>query len=379
MPVIIFITILALSALYAPQPLLPVLASQFAVSRDIAATLTTVAFLPLSIAPLAYGYILESFTPRQMLRVAVFLLALSEFLFMVGDSFAVLLGLRFFQGLLIPAMLTALMTYVSIETESSQIRRAMAIYIASTIMGGFLGRLMSGTIATMFGWRYSFLLLGISLLIGFCLLGKLKPGSRPQTIKPKADLIATILRQKTYLKIYVTVFCFFFVFAAIMNFLPFRVTELDNTASEMRIGFMYSGYALGVFTAIYSVQIADRLGGAVRAMIFGLIFFALALFGMIVPDTLVLFLFMFLFCGSLFLVHSVASGHLNSLASENKGMVNGLYVAFYYCGGMFGSSLPGFVYRAFGWSMFILVLVAVVGFGLITVASLLKEKQFSSL
>ena len=317
MPVIIFITILALSALYAPQPLLPVLADQFAVSREAAAALTTVAFLPLSIAPLFYGYVLESFTPRQMLRVAVFLLALSEFLFMAGESFAVLLGLRLFQGMLIPAMLTALMTYVSIETEASQVRRVMALYIASTIFGGLLGRLMSGTIATLFGWRYSFLLLGISLLIGFFLLGKLKPGHRPRTIKPKADLIFTILRQKSYLKIYVTVFCFFFVFAAIMNFLPFRVIELDSLASEMRIGFMYSGYALGIVTAIYAVQIADRLGGAIQAMIFGLFFFGLALCGMIVADTLTLFCFLFLFCAALFLVHSVASGYLNSLASGN--------------------------------------------------------------
>ena len=341
MLIVSFITILAISALYVPQPLLPVLSEQFAVSRDAAAALTTVAFLPLSIAPLLYGYILESFTPRQMLRVAVALLAVSEFVFFVADSFPVLLGLRLFQGMLIPAMLTALMTYVSIETEPGLIRRSMAFYIASTIMGGFLGRLLSGVIATLFGWRYSFLVLGISLIVGFFLLGRLKAGSRPQTIKPKADLILTILRQKSFLKIYVTVFCFFFVFAAIMNFLPFRMTELDSAATEMRIGFMYFGYALGIVTAIYAVRISDRLGGPVPAMVIGLACYGLALSGMIVSDVLVLFVFMFLFCGSLFLVHSTASGHINSLAEQNKGMVNGLYVSFYYGGGMFGSSLPG--------------------------------------
>ena len=377
MPVVIYITILALSALYAPQPLLPVLASEFGVSHDAAAALTTVAFLPLSIAPLVYGYILESFTPRQMLKVAVFLLAISELLFMAGDSFPVLLGLRLFQGMLIPAMLTALMTYVSIETEASQLRKMMAIYIASTIMGGFLGRLMSGSIATLFGWRYSFLILGISLLAGFFLLGRLKEGRRPQTVKPKANLIFSILRQKSFLKLYVTVFCFFFVFAAIMNFLPFRMTELDSTASEMRIGFMYSGYALGVLTAIFSVRIADRLGGALRTMACGLLVFGVALAGMVIADVLVLFAFMFLFCGSLFLVHSVASGHVNSLASENKGMVNGLYVAFYYCGGMFGSSLPGLAYRAYGWPVFIMILLAIVAFGLLTVMTLFDRRQLS--
>ncbi len=377
MAVIIFIAILAFSAIYAPQPLLPVLAGEFAVSLDAAAALTTVVFLPLSIAPLAYGYILESFTPRQMLRVAMLLLAVSEFLFMAADSFTALLALRLFQGMLVPAILTALMTYVSTETEPPLVRRAMAIYIASTIMGGFLGRLMSGIIATQFGWRYSFLILGVSLLAGFFLLGRLRPGRRPQTIKPKADLLLKTLRQKSFLKIYITVFCFFFVFAAIMNFLPFRVTELDRTASEMRIGFMYSGYVLGVFTAIYSVRIADRLGGAVRAMALGLFFFGIALAGMAVADALFLFVCMFLFCGSLFLVHSAASGLVNALASENKGMVNGLYVSFYYAGGMFGSSLPGFAYRAWGWPVFIAVLLAIVVFGLLTVLTLLSPGRIA--
>ena len=375
MLVVIYITILTFSAIYAPQPLLPVLAGQFDVSLDAAAALTTVVFFPLSIAPLVYGYILESFTPRQMLKVSVSLLAISEFFFMVGDSFSVLLGLRLFQGLLVPAILTALMTYVSSETEPGQVRRAMALYIASTIMGGFLGRFVSGIVATLFGWRYSFLVLGISLAVGFLLLGRLKPGRRPQTIKPKADLIVRILRQRSFLKIYVVVFCFFFVFAAIMNFLPFRVTELDPSASEMRIGFMYSGYVLGVFTAIYSVAISEWIGGAVKAMAIGLLVFGFALVGMVISEILVLFFFMFVFCGSLFLVHSTASGHINALATENKGMINGLYVAFYYCGGMFGSSLPGLVYRSFGWPTFILLLLAIAMFGLVTVLSLFERKQ----
>ena len=74
---------------------------------------------------------------------------------------------------------------------------------------------------------------------------------------------------------------------------------------------------------------------------------------------------MFLFCGTLFLVHSLASGYLNSEIPRNKGMVNGLYVAFYYAGGMFGSSLPGFVYHRYGWSAFIGSLLLVLLYGLL--------------
>ena len=65
---IILNTILVLSALYAPQPLLPVLSREFAVSREAAAALTTVTFIPLALAPLAYGYLLETVSPVRVLN-----------------------------------------------------------------------------------------------------------------------------------------------------------------------------------------------------------------------------------------------------------------------------------------------------------------------
>ncbi|HKL25222.1 MAG TPA: MFS transporter, partial [Desulfuromonadales bacterium] len=113
MPVILFTTLLALSALYLPQPLLPVLGQEFGISPETAALLTTISFLPLSLAPLLYGMILETFSVKRLLRSAVLLLALFEILVFWCDSFACLMTLRLCQGMVIPAMLTALMTYSS--------------------------------------------------------------------------------------------------------------------------------------------------------------------------------------------------------------------------------------------------------------------------
>ena len=373
MPVVVLITILTLSALYAPQPLLPLLATEFQISRDLAASLTTIAFLPLCIAPLLYGRILSAFTPRQLLRCAVLVLAIAELLFPLCTTIWALFAVRLLQGLMIPAILTAMMTYVSSESATGEIRRTMGIYIASTIIGGLLGRTMSGSIATLLGWHYSFYILSGSLLLGFLLLNFLSPGQPPEGARPRGQALA-ILREKNPRRIYITVFCMFFVFAAIMNYLPFRVAELDASASEMRIGFMYSGYLLGIVTALNSVSISRLLKGTSRTMVIGLGGLILALAGMLIPGTTPLFLFMFPFCGSMFLVHSIASGHLNSLGLKNKGMVNGLYVSFYYGGGMFGSSLPGPIYHHFGWPAFILLLILLTGCG-ITAASGLDKAQ----
>lgn len=373
LPVVVLVTILTLSALYAPQPLLPLLANEFQISRDLAASLTTIAFLPLSIAPLLYGRVLSAFTPRQLLRWSVLILAISELLFPLCSGLWTLFAVRLLQGLMIPAILTAMMTYVSSESATAEIRRTMGIYIASTIIGGLLGRTMSGSIATLLGWHYSFYILGGSLLIGFLLLGFLAPGQPPQGAQPRGQIMA-IMKQKNPRRTYLTIFCMFFVFAAIMNYLPFRVAELDAGASEMRIGFMYSGYLLGIFTALNSVRLSRLLGGTTRTMVIGLIGLTLALAGMLPSDTTPLFWFMFPFCGSMFLVHSIASGYLNSLGLANKGMVNGLYVAFYYGGGMLGSSLPGPVYHNFGWTAFILLLSIVTLSGILAAAGLEKPQ-----
>lgn len=365
MPIIFLVTVLSMSALYAPQPLLPILAAEFSVSSESAALLTTIALLPLAVAPLFYGYLLESISPRRMLKYAVLLLALSELLFFAGETFPFLIGIRFFQGLLIPALLTALMTYVSRITSHGEVSRAMAGYIAATIVGGFLGRAASGFIASTLGWRAVFLVLALSLLGAFFLLGRLGSGASHTLVRPTPGAVLEVLRRPHHLRIYLVVFCFFLVFAAVMNFIPFRLTEISEEATALRIGLMYAGYLMGIATALGAVRVCRLLGGERRTILVGLSVFAVSLAGLIVERPEFLFVDMFLFCGAMFLVHSTTSGLLNQKALTGKGIVNGLYVAFYYSGGTIGSWLPGFIYRIWGWETFIAALLAVAVFAVV--------------
>ncbi len=365
---ILLTTVLTLSALYAPQPLLPVIMSDFGVSRTAAAALTTVSFLPLSFAPLVYGYILESVSPRRMLQVAVLLLAISELLFYWGPSFASLIAVRLLQGLLVPAILTALMTYVSLASAKGRVQRSMAIYIAATILGGFLGRAFSGWVATAFGWRYSFLVLAASLLVAFVLLGRLPIETRLNLSRPRPAVLLEVLRRPGFLRVYLAIFGLFLVFAAIMNFIPFRLTEISDNASEFRIGLMYSGYLMGIAASLSATRIAPKLGGEMNAIRLGLALYLIALAGMLMPAVPALFAVMFFFCGAMFLVHATASGFLNRCAGENKGIVNGLYVSFYYAGGVVGSYAPGLIYRHLGWNGVIFGLLIVAALALLIVA-----------
>lgn len=364
MPAIYFVTILTISALYAPQPLLPVIVASFGVSTTSAAALTTISFVPLALAPLFYGPFMERFDPLRLLRWGVVLLAVSEGLFFLAGTFPMLLLLRLVQGLLIPALLTAAMTYLSRTSMAARVSRVMAAYIAATIVGGLLGRVCSGLFASLWGWRSSFLILAVSLIFAYLWLLTVKPlppaagGARQAVL----HLLPQVLKKRLFRRVYLMVFCFFFAFAAIMNFIPFRLYEISGVADEWRVGLIYCGYVMGVVTALSAVRVRDSLGSEQRVFKAGLLVYLGALLLLLVPNVPVVFAAMFLFCGAMFLVHATATGWLNRLSEQHKGTVNGLYVASYYGGGMLGSLLPGYLYQAWGWSAFIALLaLAVVG------------------
>jgi YNFM family putative membrane transporter len=373
MAAILFTTILTLSAIYIPQPLLPVLSAEFGVSRETAALLTTIVFIPLSVAPLFYGPLLEAVSARRMLRLAVLSLAVTELMMFLVTPFAGLIALRLVQGLLIPAMLTSLMTYISQVTAKNEMARAMAWYIAATILGGFAGRALSGLIASLLHWRFSFLFLGFSLMVAWLWLGHIKESGSVRIVRPDKKILGKILADPVVRTTYAMVFCFFLVFAAIMNYLPFRLTELSSQASEFRIGLAYSGYLVGIAASLNAVRIHRRLGGPERAMVWGLAFFMLALLVMLIPTVAALVGGMFLLCGASFLTHATAAGYLNRYMSDYKGVVNGLYVAFYYGGGAIGSYLPGYVYRDHGWSGFMLVLLFMLLIAFLLASQLLRN------
>jgi hypothetical protein len=122
-------TVISFSTLYIPQPMLPLLAESFGVSAGEAGLLMTVAMLPLAIAPSVYGYFLQAIPAKLMLTVALALLALDQVCFYFADEFWHLIVLRLLQGLLLPAIFTALMTYCASMVPAQLVRRAMGFYI----------------------------------------------------------------------------------------------------------------------------------------------------------------------------------------------------------------------------------------------------------
>ncbi len=346
---LIYITATTLSILYAPQPLLTVLAQEFTVSEANAGLAISVVMIPLCIAPIFYGVLLSKIPARTILLSAVAILGLSGIPIYFAESYSAFLAVRGLQGIVIPAVFTAVMARISLKFQGPYLQRAMALYIGATIFGGVWGRVISGFVSTYMGWRFALLAVSLLLLPALYFLWNLKPAVTVQKGGLHLHDMTAVFREKTVRSLMLIEGCTFFVFAGIANLLPFRMQAIGEGTSELFISLMYSTYAVGIVIALYSKKIIAYFGNEIRVLLLGLAIFFTTFIGFLVPSQLVLFVMMLLMCTGQFTEHSIAPGLVNRYSQADKGLVNGMYLATYYGGGIMGSYLPGLVYESFGW------------------------------
>ena len=371
-----FCALVAMSVLYAPQPIAVLFESELGIARQSAGLFIAALMIPLGLAGFFYGYILERASIRSMLFGGFLLLGVAQVGFGLASKYEYMLALRAAQGLVLPVAMIGIMSYISVSTPSKYVAAAMGAYIGVTIIGGLVGRAASGILADFFGWRFFIILVGV--LCVFCaLLVRLKCSNiSASLIKPRLKDIKDTLKERKNFYTYGMIFCLFFTFQALLNYVPFELAQILGAHSGSKTGALYAGYALGVLISFNVRRIAASFGGARRAVVagVGITLVSIACFG--VQSFWGLFGAMVVLCIGNFIAHSNAAGFVNRQAKEHKGIANGLYVSFYYMGGALGSFLPGFIYNYLGWIAFLCSLGVVCALSLAFAIMLAKTRIY---
>ncbi|MGB3750823.1 MAG: MFS transporter [Arcobacteraceae bacterium] len=362
--IIVYCIIIILSVMYAIQPIQPLLAVEFGISVTQASQFTAVIMLSLAISPIFYGYILEKINAKKMLIVSSIILFVTNIFLGLADTYELFFFFRIIEALVVPAILTSLMSMLA-NIDKENIKFNMSIYVASTILGGLVGRIFSGFIATHFSYQYVFYSLSFALLVSVYFIKKLSYEGEATVVKPKISDVTKILKDKRFTTIYLIMFCTFFVFSGVLNLLPFRMKELSSDVSEFQISLLYLGYGMGIIVSLNAKKIINYFHTELHTIFVGLVLFLLITISLIVEDIVALFLLIFLFCLGMFTVHTVSTGLANSMQSSQKSLTAGMYLTFYYLGGAMGSYLPSLVYEQFGWDVVIGLLCLIVIFTMI--------------
>ena len=367
LPHLLFCSVFIFFVLYAPQPLLSLFATEFNVAPAVAGSLMTATMLPLAIAPLVYGLFLAKRNPLLILRIAMLLLGVGCLLFIYAPSFELLLLVRFLQGLTLPAALTAMTSYIGMSYQADTLQKNMTLYIGSTIVGGYFGRVLAALFSDLWSWQsFYYLIAAMLIILSLSIPHKRFVLSSSSEVLSPLDYMKQ-LKEGSVLKLYGAIFCMFFCFAALLNYLPFILKNTFLINNTRDIGLVYSGYLIGALASIFTPWLLKKMTSAWRLLALVFLFYNLSIV-LLMSHSLMLFLIAFtLFCGAMFVIHSTAAPLVNKISHAPPSVTNGCYVSFYYSGGALGSLLPGVVYQAHGQTAFMATLLAVClcGLGLI--------------
>jgi YNFM family putative membrane transporter len=352
--------------LYAPQPLLPMLAGSFRVSPAAASLAMSAGTGALALAIIPVSSLSEVFGRRQVMVVSVLAAAVLGLLAPLAPSFGVLVAVRAVQGVALAGVPAVAMAYLAEEVATGSLGRAMGLYIAGNAIGGLSGRIVAGVLAEHGGWRVAMTGTGALALVCAVVFAAVLPRSEfftpaPLRLRVLLGSLRRNLADTGLLRLYLIGFALMGAFVTVYNYLTFRLSGTPFHLPASVIGALFTVYLAGTFSSTAAGRLADRLG-RYRVLAAGIVvtFGGVAL---TLPASLaVIVLGLVVLTSGFFAAHSVASGWVGGRARVAPAQASALYLCLYYIGSSVAGSAGGVFYSRGGWPptvMFVAVLLAV--------------------
>lgn len=343
--------VVVFSDMYLTQPILPLLSHEFAVTPSTAGLSVSVVVLLIAIASIGCGPLSDAVGRKVVMVGSCALLALPTLLCAIAPSFNALLIFRALQGLCIPGVTAVAVAYLGDLVEPAALGRAVGGWIAANVAGGLTGRIASGLIADLLGWRAVFGCFGVLTLLCALLMLLALPrdvaGSQGGWLQGYRGMFAHLRDRRLY-GTFLIGGTLFFGFIGIFTYLPYYLSSPPFNLSPRVVAFAYISYLAGVIVS----PIAGHLSTSIPRRVLIAVGLGIAMFGIgltLVPALPVIVVSLFVLCTGMFTAQAVAPALVNTLAQHGKGSAGALYLMSYYLGGTLGAVIPGLAWQAFGW------------------------------
>jgi YNFM family putative membrane transporter len=353
---------------YATQPLLPLLAHGFGVAEGAAALTVSAPGIAVALGSPFVGAVADRLGKRRVIVGSLFALALPTLLAATSGSLPALVAWRFLQGLAVPGVYAVGIAYAASAFAGRGVGRAMAAIVTGNVLGGFLGRTVSATVAEFLGWRAGFVALGVLTIAGAAATARWLPHEGPRANAnaaaaphPAAGLraLGRSLRVPPLAATFAVGFGLLFAQTATFTYVTFHLAGAPFRLGPAALGAIFAVYLAGAALTPLAGRWIDRSGprvvlaGAVVLGVGGSLLTLAGALPLIVGG-------LALTCTSVFVGQSAATTHLSRAApAEVRSVASGLYLSAYYAGGAVGGVLPSLTWGLGGWPACVALVVAV--------------------
>jgi MFS transporter, YNFM family, putative membrane transport protein len=334
--------------LYAPQPILPLFASEFHISTSQASLAISITIITMAFTSLFFSTYFDRWERKKTMLICSFFLIFPSIMLCFSKTFAEILIWRFFHGILIPGVNVVIITYISEEFPKEKRGQILGIYVSATVVGGLIGRVISGPIAEHFSWQAVFAGIALFSAMVFFLKWKHLPSSTKQPISQK-DHRGELNKSPSLVAAFLIGFLQFFAMLGFFNYLPFYAAEEPLHLSPSQISYLYFTYIFGIFSAPLAGFLSDRVGRRLT-MALGNFIVGIAILITLWTSLLSLLIGASLVALGNFASQSATTAFVNDAGKQLKGAATSIYQFFYYLGGSLGTILPGFLWNKYAWN-----------------------------
>ncbi len=368
--VIALTAFLSLVDLFATQAILPSLTTHYGVTPGQMGLASNAATFGMLISGLAVGYFSSSIDRRLGILISLVLLAIPTTLLAYAPTLAIFAALRVLQGLCMASAFTLTLAYLGEHYSAADSASAFAAYITGNVASNLIGRLISAGVADQFGLAANFYFFAVLNLLGALLVYFTVQRSplMPKHVEGMSSHFAAWImhmRNPSLRASFAIGFCILFAFIGTFTYVNFVLVQPPFGVGTMTLGLVYFVFLPSIATTPLAGRAVKRFG--TRATFWA----SLGVAGLGLPLMLLQSLSAFLIGMVLvgvgtFFAQATATGFVSRAAASDRGSASGLYLAFYFFGGLAGAAVLGQIFDRFGWA----ACVAGIGVSLLVAAIL---------
>jgi YNFM family putative membrane transporter len=338
--------------LYSTQAILPELSARFGVSTEASTMTVSLTTLGLGAALLFAGPVSDRRGRTGLIHFSLAASSLIAIACAFSPNWTTLLMLRLFEGVALAGLPAVATAYLREELHPSAQARAAGLYIGGTALGGMTGRLLTGGVAEIAGWRWALGAAAVLSLACAVAVRILLPAS--ERFVPAPSAAGTFVRALTdpaLISLYLIGGCSAGALVAVFNTLGFRLADTPFHLDLAAASLLFLVYPVGTLSSALFGRMADRFGRR-AVMPVGCV---LAVGGTLltIPAALpAVILGLALLVGGFFAVHGVASGWVPARAfagGASTAQAASLYLFTYYLGSSVFGSLAGSAWADAAW------------------------------
>ncbi|PRB12236.1 MFS transporter [Microbacterium sp. MYb62] len=361
-----FAGIATFAQLYSAQAVLPQIADDLAVTPATAALSVSASTLGLALAVIPWSTVADRIGRVPAMATGVLTATVFGLAAPLSGEIAILLALRFAEGVALGAVPAVALAYLSEEVEPRHAAAAAGSYIAGTTVGGLLGRIGSGIVGEVGGWRAGILSVAVMCAAAAALFLWLTPRARgfvPGRLRAHRgpgllEKLRAPLRSPLQWALYAQGFLLMGAFVAVYNYLGFHLTAEPFALPVWLVTLLFLAYLAGTVSSPGAGALASRIGRfPVLLASIGVMAAGAGL--LLVQVAAVVLLGLVLFTAGFFGAHAIASGWAPVAAGPtSRAQASSLYYFAYYAGSSLFGWMLGLVFGTASWGWFVAVIVA---------------------